>query len=95
MKKYLLGLAGLALLGGSPLRAQQTPERYLGQTGGSSFTSEQEIRVGPGGAQGEIICVPEHYTKKTNHWCYGHVDLRVCQCHFRGLFGKCGCDDGR
>lgn len=95
MKKYLLGLTGLALLGGAPLRAQETTvERYIGQTGGSSFTSEQEIRVGPGGAQGRIVCVPEHYIKKTNRWCFGHMDFRVCQCHFHGLFGKCGCDQG-
>src|SRR5437660_1689244 len=93
MKKYLLALAGLALLGGTPLLAQ-SPVRYIGQTGVSGPTNAQEIQVGPGGAHDKIICVPEHYIKKTNHWCYGHIDLRVCQCYFHGLFGKCGCDDG-
>jgi hypothetical protein len=95
MKKYLLALAGLALLEGAPLLGQTPVPIVIQRESRAGPTAPQEIVVGPGGAHGKIICVPEHYTKKTDHWCYGHVDMRVCLCYFHGLFGKCGCDHGR
>ena len=100
MKRYFFALTGLALLAGTPLLAQgpvaQRPVPIVIQRESSAGPlAAEEIQVGPGGAHGKIICVPDHYLKKTTHWCYCHVDLRVCQCYFHGLFGKCGCDQGR
>src|SRR5262249_1141243 len=94
MKKYLLALAGLALLEGAPVLGQTPVPIVIQRESRAGPTAPQEIVVGPGGAHGQIICCPEHYTKKTDHWCYGHVDMRVCMCYFHGLFGKCGCDHG-
>jgi hypothetical protein len=94
MKKYLHGLAGLALLGGAPLLAQTPVPIVIQRESRSGPTAATEIEVGPHGPCGNIVCVPEHYIKKTDNWCYSHIDLRVCLCHFHGLFGHCGCDDG-
>jgi hypothetical protein len=94
MKKYFLGLAGFALLGGAPLLGQGPPPIPPGPVGGP-------VVHGPDGgcAHGhcapptKTICVPDHYIKKTDHWCYSSGCEPLCLCYYHGLFRHCGCGE--
>jgi hypothetical protein len=103
MRKYILGLVTLAVLGTGPVLGQ-TPQVIHGSPGtvetlpDRSPTVQGGVITEPAGAccdQAKIVCVPENYTKKTINFVYCSGCEPVCLCYFRGLFGCCGgCEGG-
>ena len=97
MKKYLLGLIGLALLGGSstaqaPALMPATPPAgapvVVVETQGAGCSSCCTSSC--------PTCVPEHYLKPVKHINYGSGCEDFCICYYHGwsLFGTCDCDNG-
>jgi hypothetical protein len=82
MKKYLMGLMVLALLGGNPLRAQTPAPVVIMES------------AGPYCGPTHTTCVPEHYVKKTDKVVYSSTCEDACLCYSHGLFKGCGCDSG-
>src|SRR5271157_3737421 len=91
MKKYLFGLIGVALLGGSSLLGQ-TPTPFPGGLGGVP-AGTPALLAGPHGATcapTKTACVPEHYVKKTTKVVYTCGSEPLCLPHCSGLFGHLG-----
>ena len=92
MKKYLFGLIGVALLGGSPLLGQ-TPTPFPGGLGGVPAGTPAFV-AGPHGATcapTKTICVPEHYVKKTAKVVYTSGCEPFCLPYCSGeFFGHLG-----
>jgi hypothetical protein len=88
MKRYLFGVIGLALLGGSPLWAQTPmaghPVVIMEPSGGSCCSS--------GSCGG--CCQLEHYCKTKDNVVYSCGSEPLCVVSPKGLFGHgcCGCD---
>jgi len=96
MKKYLFGLIGVALLGGSPLLGQ-TPTPFPGGLGGVP-AGTPALLAGPHGATcapTKTTCVPEHYVKKTVKVVYTSGSEPLCLPYCAGgLLAHFGCDSG-
>jgi len=103
MRKYILGLMTIALLGASPVLGQ-TPQTSYGNP--STFQAVPEHGpVTHGGAhvepncagcqQTNTVCVPTNYVKKTTKFCYCSGCEPICLCYWRSLCGLCGgCEGG-
>ena len=88
MKRYFLGVLGLALLGGAPA---------MGQTPGAVPAGHMVGGYDACCPSTHAVCVPECYVKETKKWVYSSGCEPLCLCYFRGLFGgHCGeCENGR
>jgi hypothetical protein len=96
VRKYLLGLLGLALLGGAPALGQTSPGHPVAVANpapGDCVGAVEEC--GPTGAccaHTRTECVPEHYCKKKELVLYGSCCRPLCLGYCHGLFGRCACD---
>jgi len=86
LRTYILGLLGLALVGGNPVLGQSPAPVPVGAPLGCGS--------GCGGcAPARTVCVPEHYCKETKKWVYSSRCEPFCLCYFPTLWGGCGCGD--
>jgi hypothetical protein len=92
MRKYLVGLAGLALLGGAPLLGQPPAAVPIGPGAVPVGTPMVICQDGAGCVPTKTVCVPDHYLKKTTKVVFSSGCESLCLCYFRGLFAGCGCD---
>jgi hypothetical protein len=98
MKKYILGLLGLALLGGSTLLGQ-APQ--VGPKGEALPPPVKETPAPAACCQGgccpktKTVCSPEHYIKEKTKVVHTSGCETKCLPYFHGLFHHCAdCDHG-
>src|SRR4051812_527861 len=97
MKRLLLSLMGLGLLGAAPVLAQQplspvtvtpaptAPVVVLPESGPACDTR--------GHGHHHVQCVPEPYVKETKKWVYNSCSEPICLCYRPlGHLFKHGCD---
>jgi hypothetical protein len=86
MKEFVLGLIGLAMLGGVAALGQTPPAASPGTA------------CGTGCGHTKTVCVPECYIRTKTKVVYSSGSEPMCLAYFRGLFPlcrctMCGCDD--
>ncbi len=98
MNKYIFGLLGLALLGGSTLLGQ-TPQ--AGKKGEPIPAPVKGTPASEACCQGgccpktKTVCCPEHYVKEKEKVVYSSGCEKKCVTYCHGLFCGCGdCDKG-